>query len=143
MAGSRRRLNGIEDRVWLDPYVIGFLSVLITQLAEEAGVRSVSGLGSVQIGTWTDLTGDRSIAIGDEICRLSLNFDREFLDGCGNALRFLSEMQQFGGVKGVNWPTATQVPGVSDEASWKAAESIWQAYFDVRIRDTRTLSVSC
>ena len=43
---SRHRLTGIPDAIWLEPYVVGFITALITLIARETvGSLSVRAMG--------------------------------------------------------------------------------------------------
>ncbi len=90
VAGSRRRLGEIPDGLWLDPYVVGFVGMLITLIARRAsGPLDANAMAMVQTEAWADITGIRAELIGEEIVYLSSIQDRSFAGGCGNARAFL------------------------------------------------------
>ena len=88
---SRARLGGIPDIVWRRPYMIGFVTMLITLLAksETRGRIGTRQLALAQVDAWTEITGQYEDRIGEAICLLSAEADGEFLEGCRNASRFL------------------------------------------------------
>ena len=88
---SRVRLGGIPDIVWRRPYMIGFVTTLVTVLAkyETGGRIGTQQLGIAQVDTWAEITGQYDDRIGEEICLLSAQADEEFMQGCRNASRFL------------------------------------------------------
>jgi|GEM_PF-1177022 len=82
-----RFVNGeIADDRWLDAYMIGFLTMLITRLATER-VHSISteALGIVQAAAWQDITGLPGELMGEEACLLSAGNHADFCRGCENA----------------------------------------------------------
>ena len=86
---SRNRLNGIPERIWLDPYMVGFLVMLITLLAKrEVDALDSHSLGLVQSEAWTEITGMRSDLIGAEVIHLSAAGHKTFELGCGDAVAF-------------------------------------------------------
>ena len=51
VAGTRLRLGNIPDTAWHDPYVIGFLGMLITFIATRStGALDTDDLAAVQAG---------------------------------------------------------------------------------------------
>ena len=88
---SRLRLGTIPDKAWHEPYMIGFLTMLISLAANiKAGGRiDDDALGLVQLQAWADITGMQDDQIGQEICLLSSRRDLEFGVGCDNAKRFI------------------------------------------------------
>jgi hypothetical protein len=90
---SRTRLGGIADSTWLEPYMIGFMSALITVIIHEQIGRDRLGeqlLGLVQADCWARITGLPGDRIGEEICLLSLNNDEAFCLGCSSALAYVA-----------------------------------------------------
>lgn len=82
-----RFVNGeIADDRWLDAYMIGFLTMLITRLATER-VHSIGteSLGIVQAAAWQDITGLPGELMGEEACLLSAGNHADFCRGCHNA----------------------------------------------------------
>ena len=84
--GTRLRLGNIPDTAWHDPYVIGFLGMLITFIATRStGPLDTDDLAAVQAGAWTDITGMPGDLVGEDICFLSASNDNRFIFGCRNA----------------------------------------------------------
>jgi hypothetical protein len=91
--GSRRRMGGIPDSAWRDPYFIGFLGRLITLVSNrEVGALKPDYLAAVQAGTWRDVTGTPGDLIGEDICFLSACGDGRFVEGCRQAEAFLEAL---------------------------------------------------
>jgi len=86
---SRCRLTRIPELAWLDPYMVGFLVMLISFVAkrEVRGIDS-QALGLVQIEAWAAITGMTSDLIGEEVLLLSISDHGEFNEGCRNAISF-------------------------------------------------------
>ena len=83
----------ISDDAWLEAYMVGFLSMLITLIAQ----RSVSSIGSdalgnVQADTWQEITGLPGSLFGEEMCLLSASGHRDFERGCHNAAMLVTAM---------------------------------------------------
>lgn len=89
---SRRRRRGLSPDIWRQPYVIGFISSLITLIAARVACRRLESnrLGSIQLACWTAVTGQPDDEIGEDICMLSANRDEAFMLGCHNAGVFLA-----------------------------------------------------
>lgn len=86
---SRHRLGDTIEIHWLDPYLVGFMSTLITLVA----TRRTGGLGSevlglVQSEAWAEITGLEAALVGEQICFLSATGHRGFIQGCRNAATF-------------------------------------------------------
>jgi hypothetical protein len=89
MNKTRHRWGRLPDSVWREPYVVGFLGMLITLHAtRDAGSLGTAGLASAQAGAWSDITGMASNLVGEEICFLSAAGDKAFDLGCRNATSF-------------------------------------------------------
>jgi hypothetical protein len=89
MNKTRQRLDGLPDSVWREPYVVGFLGMLITLHAtRNAGSLGAAALASAQAGAWSDITGMAANLVGEEICFLTAAGDRAFDLGCRNATSF-------------------------------------------------------
>src|SRR5262249_62329900 len=94
---ARRRLGGILTSAWREPYVVGFLGMLITLVARrDAGELHAVALAAVQAGAWADITGLDGNLIGEEICYLSAARDRTFDLGCRNAQSFFESLETVG-----------------------------------------------
>jgi hypothetical protein len=118
---SRWRMDGIPETAWNDPYVIGFLAMLITLVAQKE-VRWLDGqaLGLVQLDAWGAITQSASDTIGEEICLLSANGDGAFELGCSNAQRMFQELER--------------APAAGGEDGPLAASLLWSRFFDDRVR---------
>jgi hypothetical protein len=138
VAKSRHRLGRIPERAWLDPYVVGFMMMLITLAAQRAvNISDSQTLGAVQTEAWTEITRMRISTIGEETLHLSATEHKAFESGCRNAIAF--DLALYG----------TSVAGVSDGLSDRIDEldlyptglphsagdrerivGLWQYYFD-------------
>lgn len=94
VAGTRFRLGVIPDRTWSDPYIVGFLAMLITRVAQQrVGVLGPETLGLVQSEAFAALSGVSTDAIGQRILALSSGEDRIFEHGCNNGFMFAAAME--------------------------------------------------
>lgn len=85
---SGARLGGIPDSTWSDPYIVGFITMLITIVARiEIGNIEGEALCFVQTRAWKDITQHRE-EIGEEILMMSTARNRDFELGCRNAVTF-------------------------------------------------------
>jgi hypothetical protein len=93
---SRRRFDGISDAVWLEPYMLGFLTMLITISAKHT-IRRLEGqaMAKVQTEAWKAITG-LDYQIGEEIILLSEARDLQFRAGCSDAMRVASDFYSRG-----------------------------------------------
>jgi len=94
IARSRLRLGVIPDATWSNPYVVGFMVMLIT-IAAKTEIGKIEGqpLCLVQAGAWQDITGRRSGLIGEEVLLLNAARNRDFEIGCQNAMTLGSHRQ--------------------------------------------------
>jgi len=142
--GSRNRLNGIAEMAWLDPYMVGFMSMLITLVAHRTGALGTAALANVQTGAWADITGLEGSLVGEEIVLLSSAQDDAFSEGCGNALAFYEAL--FGGSASAqgtdSWENALEREGPPEsvprdlseaETGGVFADALWREYFEARI----------
>jgi len=91
VARSRSRLGAIPDAAWTNPYLVGFIVMLITIIAKmEIGRIEGQALCLVQARSWEDITGIKSDLIGEEVLLLNAERNRDFENGCHNATRFAS-----------------------------------------------------
>lgn len=90
LAESRVRLGAIPVGTWRDPYIIGFLSMLITLIATEARSLQPEQLADVQTSAWSALTATEGVAIGEDILVLSAAGNADFVDGCRCAHRYFA-----------------------------------------------------
>ena len=85
---------GAAREVWLDAYLIGFLTRLITRSVARRrpqlgqGPRGQEALGLIQSEACGALLGITPDLIGQRILTLSLSDDPELHRGCGDAARF-------------------------------------------------------
>ncbi|WP_421854335.1 hypothetical protein [Oricola sp.] len=149
---SRRRLGPIPEQVWRDPYMIGFLAMLITLAARNRTDNLIAdeALGLVQLQVWGDITGVADSEIGEAITLLSTSRNVEFGAGCENALKFLQlsdgapdpsdpdiaelyEMPEFQTGTGPD-----PLPGFDRGAGpgGLIAAALWQRYFEAHIPET-------
>lgn len=86
---SRQRLGGISDASWSDPYIIGFLVMLISIVARmESGRISAEAMCSVQCRAWDDITAHKTDIVAEQLLHLSTDRDRDFEQGCRDAAAF-------------------------------------------------------
>lgn len=137
MAASRVRLNGIPDSAFTSPYMVGFLSALITVCAKRARPSIKShDLALVQGDAWARLTGMSGDLFGEEICYLSATRHADFVLGCRNALTFGAAL--YGSAPDeellASWATVP-LTDIEDhfEPSGVDATDLWQRYFEERI----------
>lgn len=147
---SRGRLGSIPSEAWRDPYLIGFLSMLITLVVK---VESDGRIGSEQLGlaqaeAWARITGERDDLIGEEICLLSSSRNSAFGKGCSNALRFMKAFSGEHYIVDPNMPDVGEVAGrlaTEVDERWPehvdvfgrggiVAAALWTQYFDETIR---------
>jgi hypothetical protein len=141
VARSRHRLDGIPERAWLDPYMVGFMMMLITLTARRAvNVSDSQTLGAIQAEAWAEITRLRMSAIGEETLHLSVTEHNAFESGCRNAVAF--DLALYG----------TSMAGVSDGVYDRMDEldrhstgllhpacerehivALWQQYFDYHL----------
>lgn len=87
---SRRRLGSIPDAAWSDPYIVGFMMMLITIIARmEVGRIDSETICHVQTKAWEGITSQTNV-IGEEVLLLSAANNRNFEIGCRNAVDFSS-----------------------------------------------------
>jgi len=133
---SRHRLDGIPDGVWLEPYMVGFMSMLITLVAgRAANPLGQQAMGLVQIGAWAEITGMKPELVGEEICLLSSNSDGAFAAGCRNAAVFLDAYygESLAG-EIANWArTGAEEPNIDRLHAGSDPAALWAHFFDTRI----------
>jgi hypothetical protein len=88
---SRARLGGIPAAAWQEPYLLGFMSMLIALVAMQhtRGHLRSDQLGLIQLEALARIAGVQDDRIGEQICFLSALDDESFLAGCRNAWLFL------------------------------------------------------
>ncbi len=89
---SRKRLGPIPQIVWNEPYIIGFITTVVTAVAIDATRGRLTGdmLGNVQVSCWHDITGISNADIGDAILFLSRSASPEFFAGAEAAAEMLT-----------------------------------------------------
>lgn len=87
---TRVQLGHIPDYSWRRPYMIGFVTTLITLIAQRRAHGSIDSdqLALVQLETWMELTQLADDQIGEDIQILSASNDPAFVSGCENAVVF-------------------------------------------------------
>lgn len=139
--GSRHRLGGISEVVWSDPYIIGFLVMLISIVARLES-RSISGdaLNKVQCRAWEEITAMTSDMMAEQLLLLSTERNSGFELGCHNAAAFSAIF--FGA------DTLSEGTGLAGTARWQGTletdpsallvrsddiDAAWVQYFDAHI----------
>jgi hypothetical protein len=128
--GTRLRLGNIPDTAWHDPYVIGFLGMLITFIATRStGPLDTDDLAAVQVGAWTDITGMPGDLVGEDICFLSASNDNRFIFGCRNAEAFVRALDAAG------WQDDRLDQGATIclPADREVRSALWSRYFDAQL----------
>ena len=128
--GTRLRLGNIPDTAWHDPYVIGFLGMLITFIATRStGLLDTDDLAAVQAGAWTDITAMPGDLVGEDICFLSASNDNRFISGCRNAEAFVRALDAAG------WQDDRLDQGASicPPADREVRSALWSRYFDAQL----------
>jgi hypothetical protein len=134
---SRERLGDIPDGVWLSPYLVGLLGMLITLTAQrEAGPLPTEVMGRLQAAAWADITGVPSDLIGEEICYLSATENKAFALGCRNALALFAVVSGNASIgdSPLDWPLST--PEVDTIALFGHVPALWQVFFDGYLRES-------
>ena len=134
VAGSRRgALNDIPEQAWLTPYMVGFMGMLISLVAERAASRlSSDSLGIVQVEAWHSITGHKQHPIGEDICLLSTDRNSEFEEGCDSARRFLAALDETGvRVHADEMSHEGETSGIAGKPA--IAQTLWADYFDAHI----------
>lgn len=128
--------------------MIGFLTMLISLLAQRrTGCRLNSErLGLLQGDAWQDLTGLPDDRIGEDVCLLSAEYDREFVGGCLAAAHFANAYYgrhdpmdpEIMEVVGGEWAHAHVSSEADDEHVFgnngAIARALWARYFEDRVR---------
>lgn len=147
---SRQRLLGIPEIVWLDPYMIGFMTMLITLIAKrEAKLKTSQALAHTQSSAWADITGMRGDLVGEEVALLSATRDEAFEIGCYNALVFGQTL--YGGTANADadlstlWDETTrgaqldfELPSMEAQEKADAIAGLWADCFDAHVVEITT-----
>lgn len=81
--GSKRRLGGIPESAWCDPYLIGFTIMLITIAAKATSRRlDDDALCLTQDQAWKRITCRPFDSIGERVLLLSRDNNPDFARGC-------------------------------------------------------------
>lgn len=135
MNKTRQRLGGLPDSVWREPYVVGFLCMLITLHATRgAGALGTAALASAQAGAWSDISGMGANLVGEDICFLSAAGDRAFDLGCRNATSFFEAadvLDRQDEESLLNDPLSAAACGHAEEDR----SALWARYFDAYVAD--------
>lgn len=135
---SRRRLGAIPDTAWSDPYIVGFMMMLITIIARmEVGRLDSEAICHVQAKAWQGITGQES-EIGEEVILLSAAGNQHFETGCRNAADFAAFLVSHSvllrrdgeGNESVDGRGGWHDAALSDRCDVLAA---WENYFDMRV----------
>jgi hypothetical protein len=128
--GTRLRLGAIPDTAWHDPYVIGFLGILVTFIATRSiGPLDTDDLAAVQAGAWTDITGMPGDLVGEEICFLSASNDSRFMLGCRNAEAFVQALD----IADRQSERLDEGLAVALPADREVRSTLWSRYFDAQL----------
>jgi hypothetical protein len=137
--GTRLRLGAIPDSAWRDPYVIGFLGMLITVTATRlVGSLPTDTLAAVQSGAWADITGMAGDVIGEEICFLGAANDVRFLSGCSNAESFFQALDAASRQREQSLDAGLRVSPVAEGAGHDVGSVLWSRYFDAHLHGPLT-----
>jgi hypothetical protein len=133
MNKTRQRLDGLPDSVWREPYVVGFLGMLITLHAtRNAGSLGTAALASAQAGAWSDITGTAANLVGEEICFLSAAGDKAFDLGCRNAASFFEAMDMLDRRSEESLLKDRVSPDACDDTE-EGRSTLWARYFDAYV----------
>ncbi|MGY3234168.1 MULTISPECIES: hypothetical protein [unclassified Bradyrhizobium] len=134
---SRCRLDDIPSSIWLEPYMIGLLGMLIT-LAAERQTRPIKGAAMRQVQTevWRTITG-LDYRIGEEIMLLSASQDEQFLAGCMDAASIASDLYDYEAVAplGLDAPNLQGSSLSADQVAVRQVRDIvrWRETFDTYV----------
>jgi len=139
---SRHRFDQIPEQAWFDPYMVGFLGMLITLVANRAtGGLSSRALGLVQSDAWAEITHCRNTLIGEEMCLLSTAQNRFFQRGCASAERFLERLDGVDGAQsGIPVPSPGAppafpgYPGTGVDCDPAMAEALWAQHSAMQLQ---------
>ncbi|MBA5775977.1 hypothetical protein H2509_02415 [Stappia sp. F7233] len=141
---SRFRSGQFSDSHWLDAYMVGFLVMLITLVAQRR-VHSLGSdtLGNVQADAWQEITGLPGNIVGEEACLLSATGHRDFERGCENASKLMNaiisgaerhpsseESGNLGGAIYDDDASAALPPGLGDTEHDRNLQSMWREFFE-------------
>lgn len=144
VAASRQRLGPIPDHVWLQPYPLGFMTMLISLVAVSATRGRLVGerLGLAQILAWHELSGVNDDQVGEQILLLSAQRDSDFMAGCADAASFHAACRE--GWSATPAGSFAQLPdGLADDPVWQdpwpsvadgssRVDELWTLFFEAR-----------
>lgn len=149
---SRSRLTELPEDIWLDPYIVGFVVMLITLIAKRnAGPLDTQALGLVQCEAWSQITGTDAALLGEQVIHLSIGGDQAFTLGCQNAIAFDRSLQGFppvgaDGQEGLHYALGEQTSflewhhGGQDQLAENCHSlALWGEYFDRRLTSTAAI----
>jgi hypothetical protein len=131
---SQSMQHGVPETAFRDPYIIGFLGMLITLVAKShVGPLGEASLAAVQAKAWTEITGTDGALVGEEICFLSASHDKAFDLGCRNASNFFLALSE-GSNRAARDDFADSAALPAPYAGLTEGESsLWTRYFDAYI----------
>jgi hypothetical protein len=133
---SRHRLSGIPDATFIEPYMIGYMSALITLCARRA-LPSIATheLALVQGEAWARMTGLSADLFGEETCYLSAARHPDFIDGCRNALAFCTALHGSAVTDGflADWAQPDVESGEDVFGVATDPQELWERFFESRI----------
>jgi hypothetical protein len=142
--GSRQRLGGISDVAWSDPYIIGFLVMLISIVARlESSRISGNSLCLVQCRAWEDITASTSDLMAEQLLLLSTDRNRDFELGCRNAAAFSATLFGTGtlhegaGLTGLERWSEPEYEPTTSFAQREDVTAAWSQFFDAHIASLR------
>jgi hypothetical protein len=137
LEGTRLRLGHIPHSAWHDPYVIGFLGTLITNIATRTvSSLSASDLAAVQSGAWMQITGMSGTLFGEEISFLDAAHNNRFSFGCRNADSFFHALNVASKQNEQQLGTGAAAAIAPEEVEIKSA--LWSRYFDAHLGEPLT-----
>lgn len=138
---SRHRLGGISDAAWSDPYIVGFIVMLISIAARvEVGKIEERALCHVQAEAWENITARRYDLIGEEVLLLSAARNHDFEIGCRNAITFgamLVGNSILRAGRGVDWQDRHfDLSDANVGGAWIERDDVaaaWERFFDAHV----------
>jgi hypothetical protein len=138
---SRHRLGAISDAAWSDPYMIGFIVMLISIIARvESGRITQDSMSHVQCKAFEDITAMTSDVMAEELLLLSTSRNRDFELGCRNAVAFGSMLlgtsvpSEGGGMPRED--RRSDLPETEFAKPFTQCEDVsaaWELFFDARL----------
>jgi hypothetical protein len=135
---SRLRLGAIPDAAWSDPYIVGFMMMLITIIARmEVGRIDSETICHIQAEAWQNITKQEN-PIGEEVLLLSSARNQDFEMGCRNAAEFASFLVSRSVLlrsEGERNESLDYRSGCQDGASSERYDVLaaWESCFDMRL----------